>query len=263
MRCFSTPRTALPFLRPRTFTRYNSTNSEKPWRIVGALCMEKMPVIVHDLEPWETKFQTYKIRKDNKNARKLPAEFDELDDIDEMGIEEATFDATPKISKFDINDDVTSPNRCLADSLYLVIRKNRDSFDWEFPQLEVADDEFLVDTIAKVGPNVFGNEVRNWTLGRAPIGHYEYVHEPGHPKFEKYQGTKVFIMHGLCLNPEETILLDNTSTVDYVWATKEELIERYFDDNQLADLCRTMISKNYYSPYTFYDEDYDHDEQNA
>ncbi len=30
-----------------------------------------------------------------------------------------------------------------------------------------------------------------WIFGNAPMGHYSYLHEPGHPKFKEFKGTKV------------------------------------------------------------------------
>ena len=40
-----------------------------------------------------------------------------------------------KISEYDLIDDITSPYRCLAENLFLIVRKDRQEFEWEFPQV--------------------------------------------------------------------------------------------------------------------------------
>ena len=72
-------------------------------------------------------------------------------------------------------------------------------------------------------------------------------------------------MHAAILNPKAQIMFDS-KTLDFAWTTKEELTQRYLEDERLSDLCESMIAKPNYSPYTFYDEDYedlDMDEQST
>lgn len=218
------------FLSTRSF----SSRADLPYRIVGAAILQKNPEIVWDHEPWQAKYDAFTVRKNNRNARKPPPLIEDQPDHDPMQVEEGKFEPGCKISEFDLVDDITSPYRCLAENLFFIVRKNRDEYDWEFPQTTWREGETIRETVERALPEVYGLDIKSWIFGNAPIGHYTYEHEPGHPHYDEFQGTKVFMMHAAILTPKAPVLLDNKTVLDFAWTTKEELMQRYLEVIKLS-----------------------------
>ncbi len=131
-----------------------------------------------------------------------------------------------------------------ADRLYLIVRKPRPAaeHDWGFPQggHETSDNHDLRLTAERELSEECGSGLHVFPMGNAPIGHLQYKFKPAVAAKLKFDGQKVFYHHMLYLEGE--IKLNRSELLDFAWATKQELIERYFKHSpELIALTNKML----------------------
>jgi 8-oxo-dGTP pyrophosphatase MutT (NUDIX family) len=122
-------------------------------------------------------------------------------------------------------------HRKRTERVYLVVKKDRpaDEHDWGFPQGGVDnkhDNNSLRATAERELAEECGPELSVHPMGNAPIGHLQYKYKPEVVKKLNADGQKVYYHHMIYL--EGDIKLDRREVIDYAWATKSELIEKYF-----------------------------------
>jgi hypothetical protein len=91
------------------------------------------------LEKWdldekiENRHRAYAIEKLNnlKNSYKIPEKNPTLEEI----IASLPFTPAPRVTEADDKNDYRSIDRKLQDSLFLVVKRNREDNSWQFPQV--------------------------------------------------------------------------------------------------------------------------------
>lgn len=197
-------------------------------------------------------------------AKELGEEIDQADLFDQIQIKYAGSDKGQQIIKqyelityvpnelrtpADHNDDRRSLNRKLDDRLFLILKKDRDSHQWHFPQMchvdppedeenPPEDEEFhfkpgLRETAEKAMARSAGDKMQGYYYSHAPQGFYFYRYpEPRNGSI----GAKVFFYRVRYLKgtPKPA-----NGCVDYAWVTRDELKD-YFDPDTF-EFVRQMI----------------------
>ncbi|GFY39602.1 39S ribosomal protein L46, mitochondrial [Trichonephila inaurata madagascariensis] len=223
------------------------------WHTVGALCLERKPIITQPLIPLEQKYLQY--------LQKLEVEKSYLSDNEKRHIEDLK--VTDKLKKGDVEDmDVVSkqtaqdfedtwleefnkykPNsrqteadktndrhslqRRLDSSLVLVIKqKLGNDYRWILPQAVHQNGETLRQTVEGVLHNICVDPVKVQFMGNAPVGYYKYKY-PKAARANGICGAKVFFFKAQLLekNPKSLNIKLSDTVSDAVWLTHSELNE--------------------------------------
>lgn len=126
----------------------------KNWRITAGVAIERLPIIVRTLHPAEELMHEVQSKLEDFQTKVLPQEIFDLSQDQEklkmqrdMGYQDENdgdeFVPAPRRTEADLKNDRKSINRRLDDRLYLIVKKNRDSNAWQFPQLANNDGETL------------------------------------------------------------------------------------------------------------------------
>ncbi|KAF9937346.1 54S ribosomal protein L17 mitochondrial [Modicella reniformis] len=136
---------------------------------------------------------------------------------------EAKIDFNDRITDADRKNDVSSLERALQRTLYLIVKKSRDQHAWQFPQGGVRVCENLQEAAGRELQEECGKNMDLWYVGRAPIGHYNYSHPKDYQKGSSaiVTGTKVFFMKAHIFAGQ--VQVDNMEIVDFAWVTKQEM----------------------------------------
>jgi large subunit ribosomal protein L46 len=144
----------------------------------------------------------------------------------------------------DKNNDRHSLERRLQDSLFLIVRRNRDDFGWQFPQGKLQENETFraaaerilqrtgqVDTtdvaLSTISPALVPSNV--WIAGNGPVGHYQYAYSAALQEKRKQFGAQVFYTRAQYLGGSITPLkVSKKLYKDYAWIARDEVHE-YFD----------------------------------
>jgi large subunit ribosomal protein L46 len=132
-------------------------------------------------------------------------------------------------------------DRKLKESLFLIVKRNRGDYHWQFPQGRVLENEAALRTTAErvVDRAVGGGQaqVKRWFVSNVPSGHYCY----GYPKevqaARKQFGAKVYFYRAQYLSG--SIKLETKLYKDYAWIARSELGE-YFDKDTAAYLSEML-----------------------
>jgi large subunit ribosomal protein L46 len=228
-----------------------SETAKLDWRIMCATILHRYPEITPDPQPWEVEFSKVQEKISTAHRELLVKELENTPDamlIDDKSmtpeeiIETMPFKPPPRITEADKTNDRHSLERRLQDSLFLIVRRNRDDFSWQFPQGKTLENETLrgaadrilqrtaqVDTAVTPAVSSIALLDNAWMVGNSPVGHYQY--EYSGPVKEKRQqfGAKVFFTRaqylGGCLQP---IKVSKKLYKDFAWIARDELTD-YFD----------------------------------
>ncbi|KAF2765118.1 hypothetical protein EJ03DRAFT_319962 [Teratosphaeria nubilosa] len=147
----------------------------------------------------------------------------------------------PRVTEADHKSDLTSLNRKLDRSLYLLV-KNREE-QWRFPEDRVWGKENLAQAAERVLIQSAGLNMNTWLVGAHPVGHYIrhfYLPSPptpssaqtgiltkltGNPLREEF-GEKVFFMKARIMTGQADVSKSVFGDTEFVWLTKEEVRER-------------------------------------
>jgi len=136
----------------------------------------------------------------------------------------------PLITQFDEKDDRKSLYRKLTNRLYLIVKKPRQKYSWQFPQTfyeEAKDKQHLRLTAKRQLESDCGPKLSTFFIGHSPIHYIQYDLPPKErSKYNNVSSTKVFYYKSLYLNGH--VKLNKESLVDYNWVTKSEMKE-YFE----------------------------------
>ncbi|KAF8979266.1 54S ribosomal protein L17 mitochondrial [Entomortierella lignicola] len=141
---------------------------------------------------------------------------DEVTEEDRVAALEAKVEFNDRVTEADRKNDVRSLERALQRTLYLIVKKPREEYAWQFPQggVRAAGRELREEC---------GGNMDLWFVGRVPIGHYSYSH-PKNLRIEgaaPIKGTKVFFMKAHIFSGQ--VQVDNKEIVDFAWVTKQEM----------------------------------------
>lgn len=223
------------------------------WHTVGALCLERKPIITQPLIPLEQKYLQY--------LQKLEVEKSYLSDHEKRHIEDLKL--TDKLKKGDVEDmevvskqtaqdfedaqleefnkykpnsrqteadktnDCHSLQRKLDSSLVLVIKqKLGNDYRWILPQAVHQTGETLRQTVEQALHNICLDSVKVRFMGNAPVGYYKYKY-PKAARENGICGAKVFFFKAQLLekNPKSLNIKLSDTTKDAMWLTHSELNE--------------------------------------
>lgn len=223
------------------------------WHIVGAVCLERKPVITQPLTPLEEKYFQYikkleveksylsdhekKHIEDRRIVEKLKTgSLDDMDsaarqtaqDFEDACTEELNkYKPAPRQTLADINNDRKSTQRKLDSSLVFVIKqKLGNDYKWNLPQTVHREGETLRQTAERALNQVATCNSKVQFMGNAPVGYYKYKY-PKAIRGNGFCGAKVFFFKAQLLGAKEDALtINNVDFVsDYLWLTHSELEE--------------------------------------
>ncbi|ELW62787.1 39S ribosomal protein L46, mitochondrial [Tupaia chinensis] len=177
------------------------SSSRSPWRLLGALCLQRPPLVSKPLTPLQEEmaallqqieiekslYSDHELRALDEAQRLAKKKADLYDDEDEQGIllvqdledmwEQAFLQFKPgdRVTEADKKDDRTSLHRKLDRNLVLLVRERLGDQDvWMLPQAEWQPGETLRGTAERTLAALSENNMAAKFLGNAPCGHYKF-----------------------------------------------------------------------------------------
>ncbi|XP_016401280.1 39S ribosomal protein L46, mitochondrial-like isoform X2 [Sinocyclocheilus rhinocerous] len=225
-----------------------TAGAASPWALNGAVCLQRLPVVSEDGSPIEEEFMELmhlmefersllsdhelRLLEDAaRMSRKQEGDYDsdeedyrdneivtaqDLEDIWEQKPKQ--FQPAPRSQGVD-EKDMSSSERCLADSLILLVKKDVGSQKlWLLPQIQWQTGETLRQTAERALASLPGADKKATFLGNAPCGYYKYKY-PKVIQKEGSVGAKVFFFKAV-LSSHKHLPLEKNS---FAWVKKEEL----------------------------------------
>lgn len=214
------------------------------WRIVGATILHRYPVILPLAEPWEYEMEEI---QDKIGLRRRQMLMDEVGGTDAQFIPEVPpsiedimasmpFQPASRTTEADLKDDRKSIERKLDQSLFLIVKRNRDANSWQFPQGKLQDDETLRKAAERVIDRATGS-VKRWFISNAPCGHYLYNYPADVAQQRQQYGAKVFFSR--CQYLGGPIKLETRLYKDFAWISREE-VDQYFNP-ETAEYVKALL----------------------
>nr|GLL28032.1 39S ribosomal protein L46, mitochondrial-like [Ipomoea trifida] len=222
-------RLSLSLLAKRGF----STSSSRD-KIVASVLFERLPVVVPKIDPVVYAFQEFSFRWRQQYRREYPENF--LKKADSRGKGEYQIDFTPAPRITEDRKSRKSLQRALDRKLYLLIYGATVSGGnpvWHFPEKAYESEESLRRCAESALESVIGDLSHTYFVGNAPMGHM--VSQPGENN-EEVSSLKRFFFKSQVIAANK---FDVSKCVDFVWVTKDELLE-YFP--QQAEFLDKMIT---------------------
>ncbi|XP_004617585.2 39S ribosomal protein L46, mitochondrial [Sorex araneus] len=238
--------------------------SGAPWRLWGALCLQRPPRVSKPLTPLQEEvaallqqieverslYSDHELRA-LEEARRLAKKREDLSD-DEDGeqdillvqdLEDAweqkflQFRPGARTTDADKKNDRTSLQRQLDRNLVLLVKeKLGDQEVWVLPHAEWQPGETLRGTAERVLGSLAENKVEAKFLGNAPCGHYKFK-LPQAVRSERSVGGHVFFFKALLLSGHVALA---GAQRPHVWVSKEELGD-YLKPKYLAQVRRFLL----------------------
>lgn len=224
--------------------------SSSPYTLAAAVCLQRLPVLTANLAPIEQRFRDMMLQMELEKSLLSDHELRLLEDADRMRRKQAegydsdedshgdqdimlaqdledtweqkfkSFQPAPRV-RADVDEDLTSVERCLSDSLVLLAeQKVGDQKLWLLPQTEWQKGETLRQTAERALASLPAGCNATF-LGNAPCGVYKYKLPKG-VRTESSVGTKVFFFKAI-LSDSSPSAAPNSGIV---WLKKSEL-QRY------------------------------------
>ncbi|XP_021567564.1 39S ribosomal protein L46, mitochondrial isoform X2 [Carlito syrichta] len=238
------------------------SSSGSPWRLLGALCLQRPPRVSKPLTPLQKEMaallQQIEIEKSlysdhelraldesQRLARKKTDLYDEEDDQNILLVQdledmwEQTFLQFKPGSRVtaDNKNDRTSLHRKLDRNLVLLVREQLgDEYVWMLPQAEWQPGETLRGTAQRAMATLSENNMEAKFLGNAPCGHYKFKF-PQAMRTESNLGAKVFFFKALLLTGDFS---QAGKKGQHVWVSKEELGD-YLKPKYLAQVRKFLL----------------------
>uniref|UniRef100_L7M7V1 Large ribosomal subunit protein mL46 n=1 Tax=Rhipicephalus pulchellus TaxID=72859 RepID=L7M7V1_RHIPC len=221
-------------------------SSASNWDLVGAVALERKPVIVPEMNALEKKYLEIlraievegSLLSDHElqllEDKKRKADPDEgvaitiqtAQDIEDEWTKKAKeFKPAPRLTEADSKGDARTTERCLDQPLLLVVNQQLGKgHRWILPQAVRAHGETMRQTAERALTEVCGPALEAFFLGNAPSGCYSYNYPP---EFQKngVQGAKVFFFKAQLRNGALSVgdLKKLTKADDFAWLTYKEL----------------------------------------
>lgn len=225
----------------------------KPWHVLAAVCLERMPTIAPKKLPIEAEYS--KMIDDVEVEESLLSDHEmrqrQEETADQRGVSltgeevivETTADIEGKWTKeldqfeqqrqaagkgqnelFDAESEMRSISRKLDRKLYLIVKERlgRD-FVWLLPQgaYNSQVDSSLRDTAERILSRTCGASIEAQFFGNAPIGFYKYKYPKKAELREHFIGAKVFFFHAQ--HRQGIVEPDAQLVHDYMWVTRPEM----------------------------------------
>uniref|UniRef100_A0A663N615 Large ribosomal subunit protein mL46 n=2 Tax=Athene cunicularia TaxID=194338 RepID=A0A663N615_ATHCN len=237
----------------------------RPWRLFGAMCLLRLPRITQPLEKEEeemaalmgqielekSQYSDHEIRKmeeEEQLRKRRESTFDDdgapsqtvimAQDLEEKWEQKLLrFEAAPRITDADKNNNRTSLNRRLDSNLMLLVKQKIGNQElWLLPQVEWQPGETLRSTAERAMATFLGDRIQAKILGNAPYGIYKYKF-PRAIRTEDNVGAKVFFFKAFLQSSD---LSQAELKEDYLWVTKDELGD-YLKSEYLKKVNRFLL----------------------
>ncbi|XP_008564987.1 PREDICTED: 39S ribosomal protein L46, mitochondrial [Galeopterus variegatus] len=238
------------------------SSSGSPWRLLGALCLQRPPLVSKNLTPLQEEmaavlqqierekslYSDHELRvldEAQQQARKKADLYDEdeqdillVQDLEDMWEQTfLQFKPGARITEADEKNDRTSLHRKLDRNLILLVREKLGDQDvWMLPQAEWQPGETLRGTAERTLATLSENNMEAKFLGNAPCGHYKFKF-PQAMRTESNLGAKVFFFKALLLTGDFS---HAGKKAHHVWVSKEELGD-YLKPKYLAQVRRFLL----------------------
>ncbi|KAJ8412947.1 hypothetical protein AAFF_G00105290 [Aldrovandia affinis] len=237
-----------------------------PWKLHGAVCLQRLPVITKDLSPLEEEFNKLMHQMELERSLLSEHELRLLEDAERMSRkQEADYDSDEEdvadqdiLTAQDMEDaweqkrrqfqpaprlnepsdmDRSSADRCLGDSLLLLVKQRVGSEElWLLPHLQWEAGETLRQTAERALCSLPGADFKATFLGNTPCGVYKYKF-PKAIRTESSVGAKIFFFKALLSSSNPS----PTQREAFAWVKKSEL-QNYLKPEYLNQVDRFFIS---------------------
>ncbi len=207
------------------------------FKIRAAMILERIPPVMPPLEPWEEEYEEWKLHRQNRCTREIPKEFwDPMNEVTEEMLEadrkwiEEDFVPAPFLTDADHNNDTKSTQRKLCDHLWFIVKKDG---EWQWVTREWEQGETIRQTANRaVLTTLDPDHFEHFILGHYPIGHFDR------------EDTRTFYLHSLRCDGDIKLLDDGVT--DWMWATKEEVLDLFPKDSAeiVQDVCPSLTFLN-------------------
>ncbi|KAF1392369.1 hypothetical protein PFLUV_G00027110 [Perca fluviatilis] len=240
--------------------------ASSPWTLMAAVCLQRLPVISADCGPLERRFTDLMLQLELEKSLLSDHELRLLEDAERMSRKQADdYDSDEegergdqeivlaqdledsweqKLKSFqpalrvtaDADKDLTSLERCLANSLLLLAEQKVGGEKlWLLPQTPWQEGETLRQTAERALTSLPAAGFKATFLGNAPCGVYKYK-LPKAARTESSVGTKVFFF--------KAILSDSgppaAPNAPFLWVKKNEL-QRYLKPAYMMKVDRFIL----------------------
>ncbi|XP_041796953.1 39S ribosomal protein L46, mitochondrial [Chelmon rostratus] len=239
--------------------------ASSPWTLMAAVCLRRLPVVSADCSPIEQQFSQMMQQMELEKSLLSDHELQLLEDAERMHRKQAhDYDSDEeddhrnqeivlaqdledsweqKLKSFqpaarvraDVDKDLTSPERCLADSLLLLAEQQVSGKKlWLLPQTQWQEGESLRQTAERALASLPAGFKATF-LSNAPCGVYKYK-LPKAVRTESSVGVKVFFFKAI-LSGGGPPVAPNAS---FLWLKKSEL-QRYLKPAYMMKVDRFLL----------------------
>lgn len=218
-----------------TRRRFCSSSPKSNDKIVASVLFERLPVVIPKIDPIVYAFQEFSFRWRQQYRRAYPDSFLKKSDNRGQGDYNIEYVPAPRVTEADKTNDKKSLQRALDRRLYLLIYGHTygaasEEPVWHFPEKIYESEGTLRKCAESALKSVIGDLSNTYFVGNAPMGHM--IMPP------KENGTlKRFIFKSQVIATDK---FDIKKGKDFVWVTKDELLE-YFP-KQAEYLDKMIIS---------------------
>ncbi|XP_073320754.1 large ribosomal subunit protein mL46 isoform X2 [Pagrus major] len=246
-------------------TKNVTERASSPWTLMAAVCLQRLPVITADCSPIEEQFKQLLHQMEQEKSMLSDHELQLLEDAERMSRKQAddydsdeedgqgdqdimlaqdledsweqklkSFQPAPRV-KADVDKELTSPKRCLANSLLLLAEQEVGGQKlWLLPQTQWQEGETLRQTAERAVASLPAGFKATF-LGNAPCGVYKYK-LPKAARTESSVGIKVFFFKAV-LSDSGPPAAQNPSLL---WLKKSEL-QRYLKPAYMMKVERFIL----------------------
>jgi len=209
------------------------------WRFVSSAVLHRYPTITQDSEQWEHDMWALQDKiEDQKRAhfmsqvagteaQMIPDDNPSYDEI----VESLPFKPASRTTEADLKNDRRSMERKLQNSLFLVVKRNRSTHSWQFPQGKLLETEDNLRASAERVLDRAVGKTKRFFISNAPVGHYCYAYPPEMQQQRKQYGAKIFFYRAQLI--AGTVKLETRLYTDFAWISRSEVGE-YFDKDTAA-----------------------------
>jgi hypothetical protein len=167
------------------------------------------------------------LQEKERRARELQKEHEEKEQI-QYG---------SRITEADLKNDMRSLYRKLDRKLFLIVKKDRPQYAWQFPQRAWREGETLRDTAIRAATEDIGDKIHLHFPSNGPVGVYSYPLPQDMQKQLDAYGVKVFFFYAFYV--KGPVILNTRLLCDHLWVTKEEMAQ-YFDADSFNFLTKII-----------------------
>ncbi|KAL3829693.1 hypothetical protein ACJIZ3_018495 [Penstemon smallii] len=223
-------------VRTQGFSTSAASQSSIDEKILASVLFERLPVVVPKIDPVVYAFQEFSFRWQQQFRREYPEAFLKKADTRGKGDYQIDYTPAPRITEADKSNDKRSLQRALDRRLYLLLYGSAYGSNgkpvWHFPEKVYESEQSLRKCAESALKSVVGDLSHTYFVGNAPMGHL--IVRPSEND-QANQSLKRFFFKSQVI---ATNKFDIGTCEDFVWVTKDELLE-YFP--QHAEYLNKMI----------------------